>query len=779
MTANGIIFILSIIMMVFVTVVSFRKKDFRISEKKTLNLNNVCIGIVGVIAVLGFLDIFREEIFGLDGYYILLAIYLVGIVFIPKLIKKYQIEEQKLSFANFLMKTFAVVMVCELFVFNFNAYHIIFGDYKTKYIPVKEAKITTVQTKSTDTTYSFSDIGQEIGNLTIDAEIEGTSSEFMFQIDVSDESSEPLRNKAGKIWAVAGYEETFTAPMHFTGDVSKLNIKVYLPESQKLDLKGIELNAVIPVRFSFLRALLIAVSLIFVWCFLYGKNMNVNVEKNRNFFRFAVNFLTVICMYIMTFILCTSQYTDAGFSELFHMEKGDQMTQDLVDAFESGHTYMTFEPSEEILLMENPYDTNKRLELGYKMNVDYAWDHLLYEGKYYSYYGIAPVVLLFLPYHLITGYYFPAVIAVYIFSMLGLFSISRVYIQFIERWFKDIKSDTAIVGGIIMMASCGIWFSMARPLFYETAISAGFACVCSGAYFLITSNILQGDRISLKRLCISSVLLSLGVLSRPTTAVYCICACVFIIMGIKKAKAQYDGKIIKYILSAFLPFVIIGSIQMIYNYVRFSSPFDFGIQYSLTINDFTKSQYHSQFVFVTIFNFIFNAPAFVPEFPFVSTSFQALDTNGFYYKDASSINAISVGILYRAVPVFAYLLAGKAYKMSDSSDKKRNTVIVFVLSILAPLVILFSIWESGYAVRYTADFSWQILTGAYIILFTVIRKCQNIQVEKIINSAFLISMFLSLAVNFSQIYSFVLAKGMSDNYKASFYAIEKIFEFWR
>ncbi len=85
------------------------------------------------------------------------------------------------------------------------------------------------------------------------------------------------------------------------------------------------------------------------------------------------------------------------------------MTQELVDAFEAGQVSLLREAEQPLLELENPYDWSQRLESG----VDYAWDHLLYEGKYYSYYGIAPVVTLFLPYHLITDHYFPSVWAVW------------------------------------------------------------------------------------------------------------------------------------------------------------------------------------------------------------------------------------------------------------------------------------------------------------------------------------------------------------------------------
>ena len=39
--------------------------------------------------------------------------------------------------------------------------------------------------------------------------------------------------------------------------------------------------------------------------------------------------------------------------------------------------------------MENPYDPQARKELG----IYYHWDHAFYNGKYYMYFGIVPVVL--------------------------------------------------------------------------------------------------------------------------------------------------------------------------------------------------------------------------------------------------------------------------------------------------------------------------------------------------------------------------------------------------
>lgn len=98
------------------------------------------------------------------------------------------------------------------------------------------------------------------------------------------------------------------------------------------------------------------------------------------------------------------------------MTTGNQMTKELVDAFRAGQLHLPEEPTEGLLSLENPYDWSQRSALGGRI----LWDHLLYNGHYYSYYGIAPVFLLFLPYNLLTGFYFPSHFAVLLFGVAGI-----------------------------------------------------------------------------------------------------------------------------------------------------------------------------------------------------------------------------------------------------------------------------------------------------------------------------------------------------------------------
>ncbi len=70
--------------------------------------------------------------------------------------------------------------------------------------------------------------------------------------------------------------------------------------------------------------------------------------------------------------------------------------------------------------------------------------------------------------------------------------------------------------------------------FYEIAQALGFAFVTLGRDFTLISGVIGKRKINLFYLSLSAVLFAFGVLSRPTLAVYCICALIFIFAGLMK-----------------------------------------------------------------------------------------------------------------------------------------------------------------------------------------------------------------------------------------------------
>ena len=360
------------------------------------------------------------------------------------------------------------------------------------------------------------------------------------------------------------------------------------------------------------------------------------------------------------------------------------------------------------------------------------------------------------------------------------------YLAFVKRWCKNVSAGNIIAGMAILFSSCGIWYSVGRTLFYEISISSGFAFVALGAYFLFSSNVLSEGKVSLVRTALASLFLGIAVLCRPTLAVYAVVAVLYFLYAIPKSgnvlvQAE-DGtsslavrkpRRIAYVLCAALPLLALGITQMVYNYARFGSPLDFGIQYSLTINDFTHSQYHTSFVLIGLWNYLFAAPQFLPEYPYISTPFSKLDTNGFYFNDDGNTS----GILFLAIPVAAYLLARAALRrLPDTKTRWKYGVMVGLPCVVMPLVIICSIWESGYAVRYTADFSWEILLGALTILFFLYQKSRNETKKDLTRKFMAAAMLCAVVVNGVQIFKFAFPQ---DQYPAICDHLTQLIAFWK
>ena len=215
---------------------------------------------------------------------------------------------------------------------------------------------------------------------------------------------------------------------------------------------------------------------------------------------------------------------------------------------------------------------------------------------------------------------------------------------------------------------------------------------------------------------------------------------------------------------------------MAYNYMRFGSFFDFGIQYSLTINDFTSAQYHTHFALIGFFNYLLTLPSFSQNFPFfTASSVQTFRPNGYYFVATNT----AIGLLWKALPLLSYGYGIKAYRLSDNPYKKRYALLLLISCIIMPCIIIFSIWESGYGARYSVDFAWQILLGALIIAFMIFNRC-DARIKKHLNRLMIVATFICFILCFAQIYQWVgSVTTLSVSNEAAYLSLARLFEFWK
>lgn len=664
---------------------------------------------------------------------------------------------------------FVIVTSVNLCVMNFTPINRLLGGYEEQKLDLSRADGANI-TYNDDGTITlgegyaeleFTGIDARVGSIGFDIDFGDSKKGGKVCADFADATSSYYRKNLTRLTIGKNFDNVMVC--NFSGDVSRLRFEISLDDYQSATLKGITLNqSISPMHIAEIVGLWFLVALgltILIYMIANPVGARKKFSENRVGCARVAAFITAAAM---VFTVClTVTNVMKGWSTThysFTSQEGNQISKELVDAFEHHQVNLLEEPSEDLLKLDNPYEYVKRdAEVG---SGNFLWDHCFYNGKYYSYYGIGPVLALFLPYHLITGYYFPSGWATLMFSLIGILFLTKIYLAVIEKKFRDLPTNTVTAGLITLQLSSGIMFSAARPLFYELAIASGFMCVAIGAYLLMTSNILWDGKISYVRLGFASFFLGYAVLCRPTLAVYCIAALFFFAGGLKKAldgleKRQKTRTFFKYAAVALVPLGIIALGQMTYNYLRFDNPLDFGIQYSLTINDFTHAEFHWKYVLINMYAYLFNMPHFTPrKFTYLASSAERFGINGYTFFDDAGKNLVSVGIIYRALPIFAYLFSGKALKRVEKKKRVLPILLIGVTCILMPLVIIFSSWESGYAVRYNADFSWQMVIGALVVAFTLYKSIKSESTKKLVDLIFTFSTVVCVYVNIAQLIAF-------------------------
>ena len=708
-----------------------------------------------------------------------------------------QVKKSAIEYRAYLI-IFAAVVLLEVFVFNCKAFSLIGGGYNEINLTAQEAgyvkgEITAdgaaVSAEDGNIVLEYNGLNSRVKTIYFDMELSENIIEKNVEVRYKDATNSSDYRYAwtdSDINIINGNDRSHYMTLNVSGNVSDIRIKMNVDDGEQAIIKSVGINKPVPFRFSIVRFLILLFIISAVYALKSSVKLKSSFEDNKKLCGnvFAAGTAAVIMlMYLFTYIGYSAN-DHSLFEALGGMSSGNQISQEIVDAFEAGQVSLLKKPSNEILNLENPYDYSQRAAADVNSE---AWDHCLYNGRYYSYYGVGPVLTLFLPFHKLTGYYFSSAWAVFLYGIIGVIFLSMLYKAIVGRFFGKVQSNIIIMGHFMIMVSSGIFFSVIRPMFYEIAISSAFAAVAAGFYFMTTANVIGDGEIKYQRLALSTACLGFAVLCRPTTAIYCIASLAVIYFGFRKLLKEEKAKNIKsrclYLASALVPFVVFGIFQMWYNYARFDSVFDFGIQYSLTINDFTAAEFHIHFAVISFFAFLFAAPQVIPEFPYVSGEFNKLGLNGFYFADDITAKGLAIGAFFRALPLFSYLLSFRAYRKLEKGKRLIPSVIIAMVCIAAPFAIVFSTWESGFAIRYFADFSWQLLIGALAIAFFLFEKCGNDGVKRIAEGVFIVMTVLCLIVNAGQIYNFLITASelsayVSNAWECRLRAFARLFNFW-
>ena len=334
----------------------------------------------------------------------------------------------------------------------------------------------------------------------------------------------------------------------------------------------------------------------------------------------------------------------------------------IADSFIDGKLYFEYDDVDPMLAeMDNPYSPEERKRLG----VSFHWDHAYYDGTYYMYFGAVPAVTLFVPFKLLTGQSLTTYHATQLYVALIIVAFYCLFFMFRSRLFPKVPPWLCALASFVL-SFMSVWFAVARPALYCTAITAGVCFMIWSLYFFARAFLFEERTRRIIALTAAGAVCGALVFGcRPILGMANFLVVIpLLVWFLRKrvlppwakgalhadinaphaaeilhtsnsapiassnpASVDFSPRAITALFAAGLtPFILVGAVLMAYNAARFGSPFEFGQSYQLTVSD--QHLYGSQWFsvsgvleqFPNWIQALFGFGGFSSSFPFVQFS---------------------------------------------------------------------------------------------------------------------------------------------------------------
>ena len=311
--------------------------------------------------------------------------------------------------------------------------------------------------------------------------------------------------------------------------------------------------------------------------------------------------------------------------------------EQMFDAFMKKILYIDVEPDEELILMGNPYNTALRKEL----DVKFLWDRAYYLGHYYSYFGIAPLILVYIPYYYITHTVPAAPTVCLIFALLTVPVVAFLTVK-VQKLFCKTLNPVIVMFSVFAVEGASLVFMVQSSADnYYIPMQSGLLFL---SVFLLASLTAYEHKDEAKKCCvyffISGIALVFTVMSRPNMAVYFIMI-IPIYLSVLASKEKSVKSKIGAVMSFAVPTALGAAFVMWYNYARFGSVFEFGSSYQLTVHDVRDYSYSAALILPTFFYYFFKQPSFSAHIPYLQIPFIGGLNAGRYVYLTSTVGAFS------------------------------------------------------------------------------------------------------------------------------------------
>lgn len=590
---------------------------------------------------------------------------------------------------------FVVALIAEVFVFNYRHFESMenkeIADYQLSMGDgFKKQPDGTYLIEEGDKTLEFTEIDTKLNTLYIDIELIGQEKHnkiVLFQAARDDSHEEYYRIPDGEIWHTQEKSQYMT--YHFYGNCKSLKITPQVEEEAVIKI-DFALNPVIPMFYSWVRVAVLYGAMLFFYVF--RPSAQIHQIKFMEMKKGKAIIPTILLLINMLLL-----YRISGLNPFFQTEHLVQQKeyQTLAEAFAKGQVYLDVEPTAALKAMENPYDYEHRALVLSKAGESFLWDHAYFEGKYYVYFGVVPVILFYLPYYLITGIHLHNYQVILAGTVLFLTAIMGILYEIVKRWFPKVSTGCYILIYELLILGSGVFYMCKRPDLYTVPIIWGLAFGFAGFWSFLCAE--RESRLSPKHMGIGSLCTALVAGCRPQLFL------IVLFSVLLFSKYFFDGRYLKTtegkcaLVSYVFPMMTVAAFLMWYNYVRFGSVFDFGANYNLSFNDMRGRGFVPDRIPLGIWAYLFAPIKIVLDFPFIEANFFDSNYLGVTISESTYGGIFATNLLVWICPI---LVAARKY------IKQKKVMLMSFVSMAIGLIIVVADTEmSGILMRYFSDFT--------------------------------------------------------------------------
>jgi hypothetical protein len=648
---------------------------------------------------------------------------------------------------------FVIALILELFISNDFAY--LFSNAEREEVDLSLANVKKSSNGILMTGESNEvefDLKNGVKTYYVTLEFEGDREYVTGNIKIKDESRENTYATLNEFSFNPVSGKDVVVPLKSSGEVKNIKISVNAGSHSSVTLKKVVLNDNLGVRFNALRFILMIIIAFLVY---YVSKKPIFKEcfnsENKNHLKFAAA-AVVFNLCISAFIFGCTNTESTKYPFEGNIDNYDILLREF-DAVKNGRTYMetniSDEEMERLASLENPYDRSQR-----DSNVKYLWDYAYYNGKYYSYFGLAPIIVFYFPYYFATGSLPSPATAAWFFAETAILFMALSLLEAVRAFKLKTKLINVFLALLALPSATLLFMIQSSADKYYVTYTAAYAFLSLFVFFTLKAYENRRKVSGVVFCALSAFSVVLTVASRPTTLIAVFFMMLPLYLHILCEKDNEFKQKAKLVTAFSVPLILGAAVIMAYNYVRFDSPFEFGATYQLTVSDisYNSVSLSASDIFSYIVHYWFRFLKLTETFPFVAfESVSAFGNGGYIWNSYPHMGmmAIPLNLMLFALP----------FSLSEKETYKKAMMIAGVLSSVVILYVNYCV--GGIIIRYICDALFATVPIAIVLTWQIADSASAkgvIVLERACRAIFVLSIILGYALIFINERSYISSR---------------------